>query len=61
MKKDGNDTTDLNDTLEEVLRREIIELKKEVNALKSEIAVCRECIVQEVKEKYRAYEKLAQK
>jgi len=59
MKKDGNDMSGLNDTHEEVLRRELISLKKEINALKSDNEILKRALSEEVSEKYRAYEKLA--
>ena len=51
---------DINDTLEEELRVIIVEKQKEIQVLKNEIALLKEAIAQETKEKYAAYKKLAE-
>ena len=59
-KKNGNDVTDLNNTLEEELRRELVNVKKENNILRAELEMTKAALIEEVKEKYVAYQKIAQ-
>ena len=54
-----NDWSSLNDTLEEQLRRELIDLNKENNELRHRIEMLEKVVAQEQKDKYEAYKRIS--
>ncbi len=54
-----NDWSSLNDTLEEQLRRELIDLNKENNDLRNRIEMLEKIVAQEQKDKYEAYKRIS--
>ena len=54
-----NDWHSLNDTLEEQLRRELIDLNKENNDLRNRIEMLEKIVAQEQKDKYEAYKRIS--
>ena len=54
-----NDWSSLNDTLEEQLRRELIDLNKEKNDLRNRIEMLEKIVAQEQKDKYEAYKRIS--
>ena len=54
-----NDWSSLNDTLEEQLRRELIDLNKENNELRNRIEMLEQIVAQEQKDKYEAYKRIS--
>ena len=54
-----NDWSSLNDTLEEQLRRELIDLNKENNDLRNRIEMLEKIVAQEQKDKSEAYKRIS--
>jgi predicted transport protein len=55
-----NDWSTLNDTLEEQLRRELIDLKKHNDALQNRIAMLENSVKTEQEQKYNAYKRISE-
>ena len=53
-----NDWKSLNDTLEEELRRQLIEKNNEVQTLKARIKILEKSVAQEQSEKYNLYKRI---
>ena len=59
MSNNENSITSLNDTLEEELRRMLVDKNNECHALKQEVKQLKEMVAEEQEGKYRAYVKFA--
>lgn len=55
-----NDWSTLNDTLEEQLRRELIDLKKHNDALQNRISMLENSVKTEQEQKYNAYKRISE-